>query len=148
MTESDRVEILLIEDNTHDAMMAMRALRKHHLADNLHHVTDGVEALDFIFANSGPEDRINARFLKVILLDLKLAKLDGFKVLSRIKSDDRTRSIPVVALTSSKEERDLTETYRLGVNSYIVKPVDYDEFVEAISLLGLYWLRLNQSGRS
>lgn len=145
MTQQNEVEILLVEDNPHDAEMALRALKKHHLADKSYHVKDGVEALAFIFATGPYMDRDTANRPKLILLDLKLPRLDGLEVLRKIKSDEDTRVIPVVVLTSSKEERDIVETYKLGVNSYIVKPVDFDKFVEAVSQLGLYWLLLNHA---
>lgn len=131
-----QVEILLVEDNPQDAELALRALQKHNLANHVHHVEDGAQALDFIF---GPAQSLP----KVILLDLKLPKVDGLEVLRKLKSDERTKSTPVVILTSSKEERDLVDSYRLGVNSYIVKPVEFEKFVSAVGQLGLYWLLLN-----
>jgi two-component system, response regulator len=139
------VEILLVEDNPHDAEMAIRALKKNNLANNVLHVTDGVEALDFIFARRAYSGREIENGPKVVLLDLKLPRVDGLEVLKAVKSDERTKVIPVIALTSSSEEKDIIESYRLGVNSYIVKPVDFDKFVEAIKGLGFYWLLLNQS---
>lgn len=139
------VEILLVEDNPNDAEMAIRALRKHNLANNLEHVVDGEEALDFLFGQGNFTERKNAKSPKVILLDLKLPKVDGLEVLREVKSNPETKQIPVVVLTSSKEERDIVESYKLGVNSYIVKPVDFDKFVDAVGNLGLYWLLLNQS---
>jgi len=145
MIDQSVVEILLVEDNPHDAEMAIRALKKNNLANNVLHVTDGVEALDFIFARGSYSGRKIENAPKVILLDLKLPKVDGLEVLKAVKSDERTKIIPVIALTSSSEEKDIIESYRLGVNSYIVKPVDFDKFVEAIKDLGLYWLLLNQS---
>jgi two-component system, response regulator len=144
MSNQDVVEILLVEDNPNDAEMAIRALRKNNLANNVVHVTDGEEALDFIFARRAYNARKIKNAPKVILLDLKLPKVDGLEVLKAVKSDPRTRIIPVIALTSSSEEKDIVESYRLGVNSYIVKPVDFDKFVEAIKGLGFYWLLLNR----
>jgi two-component system response regulator len=145
MINQSEVEILLVEDNPQDAEMAIRALKKNNLANNVLHVTDGEEALDFIFARGAYSGRKIENRPKVILLDLKLPKVDGLEVLKAIKSDERTKIIPVIALTSSCEEKDVIESYRLGVNSYIVKPVDFDKFVEAIKGLGFYWLLLNQS---
>jgi two-component system response regulator len=130
-------EILLVEDNPHDAELAIRALKKNNLANNLLHLEDGQQALDFIFneGNIMP---------KLILLDLKMPKVDGIEVLRKLKSDERKKIIPVVVLTSSKEERDIVESYKLGVNAYIVKPVDFDQFVKAVTQLGFFWLLLNQ----
>ena len=145
MINPNEVEILLVEDNPHDAEMAIRALKKNKLANNVFHVTDGEEALEFIFARGAYSGRKIENRPKVILLDLKLPKVDGLEVLKAVKSDERTKIIPVIALTSSSEEKDIIESYRLGVNSYIVKPVDFDKFVEAIKGLGYYWLLLNQS---
>ena len=145
MINQSTVEILLVEDNPQDAEMAIRALKKNNLANNVALVTDGVEALDFIFARGAYSDRKIENGPKVILLDLKLPKVDGLEVLKVVKSDERTKIIPIIALTSSSEEKDIIESYRLGVNSYIVKPVDFDKFVEAIKGLGFYWLLLNQS---
>jgi len=139
------VEIILIEDNPHDAELALRALKKHGLANRVQLLQDGAEALDFIFATGAFVGRgINHR-PKLILLDLKLPKVDGLEILRRIKEDERTRTIPVVVMTSSQEERDIVESYRLGVNSYIVKPVDFDKFVQSVADLGLYWLLLNKA---
>lgn len=144
MTNYNEVELLLVEDNPNDAELALRALKKHHIANNIVVVTDGAQALDFVFAR-GPFAERNIEITpKVILLDLKLPKVDGLEVLAALKSDPRTKIIPVVVLTSSKEEKDIVESYRLGVNSYIVKPVDFDKFVEAVKSLGLYWLLLNE----
>ena len=145
MIDQSVVEILLVEDNPQDAEMAIRALKKNNLSNNVVHVTDGEEALDFIFARGAYSGRNIECGPKIILLDLKLPKIDGLEVLKIVKSDERTKMIPVIALTSSSEEKDIIESYRLGVNSYIVKPVDFDKFVEAIKDLGLYWLLLNQS---
>lgn len=143
MTGND-VEILLVEDNPNDVELTLHAFKKYKLANRIHVVRDGAEALDYLFATGSYADRnINHR-PKVILLDLKLPKVDGLEVLKRIKTDERTMTIPVVVLTSSREERDIVESYKLGVNSYIRKPVDFDRFTEAVRTLGLYWLLLNQ----
>lgn len=136
MTQS-AIEILLVEDNPGDAELTIRALKRHNLANNLLHLEDGQEAIDFLF------NRNNA-IPKLILLDLKMPKVDGIEVLRKIKSDEQRRVIPIVVLTSSKEERDIVESYKLGVNAYIVKPVDFNQFVKAVSELGLFWLILNQ----
>lgn len=138
------VEILLVEDNPNDVELALHALKKNNIANRIEVVRDGAEALDFIFCNGAYVSRSIANSPKVILLDLKLPKVDGLEVLRQIKSDPRTRAIPVVVLTSSREERDIVESYNLGVNSYIVKPVDFEQFTEAVHTLGLYWLLLNQ----
>ena len=145
MINQSTVEILLVEDNPQDAEMAIRALKKNNLANNVALVTDGVEALDFIFARGAYSARRIESGPKIVLLDLKLPKVNGLEVVKAVKSDERTKIIPVIALTSSSEEKDIIESYRLGVNSYIVKPVDFDKFVEAIKGLGYYWLLLNQS---
>ncbi len=131
------VEILLVEDNPDDAELTIRALKKNNLANNLLHLEDGQEALDFLF------DEKN-KMPKLVLLDLKMPKVDGIEVLRRLKSDERKKVIPIVMLTSSKEEQDIVESYKLGVNAYIVKPVDFDQFVKAVTQLGLFWLILNQ----
>jgi CheY-like chemotaxis protein len=138
------VEVLYVEDNPDDVELTLRSLRRHNLANRLHVVRDGAEALDFLFAAGAYAGR-RVGGTRLVLLDLKLPKVDGLEVLRRIKSDERTRTIPVVVLTSSREERDLIESYRLGVNSYIVKPVDFDKFAEAVAQLGLYWLVTNQT---
>lgn len=144
-TNRAEIEILLVEDNPHDAELALRALRKNNLANKVHVAKDGAEALDFIFG-AGPTGAGRAgNGIKVILLDLKLPKVDGIEVLRRVKSDERTRSIPVVVLTSSHEDRDVVESYKLGVNSYIVKPVEFETFVQAVTDLGFYWLLLNKA---
>jgi two-component system, response regulator len=138
------VEILLVEDNPNDAELALRALRKHNLANNVYRVCDGEEALDFIFARGQFKKRKKEDAPKVILLDLKLPKIDGLEVLRILKADPVTKIIPVVVLTSSKQEKDMIESYRLGVNSFIIKPVDFDKFIESVRDIGLYWLLLNQ----
>jgi len=138
------IDVLLVEDNPHEAQLTIRSLKKHNLANNLHHVDDGAEALDFIFARGQYADRKVALDLKVILLDLKLPKVDGLEVLKHIKADERTRTIPVVVLTSSKEEQDIIASYKLGVNSYIVKPVQFESFARAVADLGMYWMFHNQ----
>lgn len=132
------VEVLLIEDNPDDAELTIRVLKKNNLANNLIHLNDGEEALEFLFAAG------NNNIPKLILLDLKMPKVDGIEVLKRIKADDQRRIIPVVILTSSKEERDIIESYNLGVNAYVVKPVEFEKFVSAVANLGLFWLILNQ----
>jgi DNA-binding response OmpR family regulator len=137
------LEILLIEDNPYEAQLVIRSLRKHNLANNLIHIDDGADALDFIFAEKKYSDRRIEDHPKLVLLDLKLPKVDGLEVLTRIKSDDRTKRIPVIVLTSSHEEQDVVNSYKLGVNSYIVKPVNFDSFSKAVAELGLYWLLLN-----
>ena len=143
----NEVEVLLVEDNPSDAELAVRALKRKNLANKLIHVKDGAEAIDFVFAQGAYTDRKVQNGPKVVLLDLKLPKVDGIEVLRRIKSDDRTRRIPVVIMTSSREERDLVECYQLGVNSYVVKPVEFEDFARAVSELGLYWLLLNETPR-
>jgi len=138
-------EILLVEDNDFDAELALRALKSRNLANKIIHVTDGQAALDYLFG-AGTEGGGPGSFpetLKVVLLDLKLPKVDGLRVLRAIRSNARTKMLPVVILTSSREEGDVIETYHLGANSYIVKPVDFDKFSEAVSSLGLYWCVLN-----
>lgn len=144
MSDHDAVEILLVEDNPNDAELTLRALKKHNLANHVVHVTDGAEALDFLFARGAFTARRIGDGPRVIILDLKLPKVDGLEVLKAVKNDPVTRGIPVVVLTSSREESDIVESYRLGVNSYIVKPVDFEKFVVAVRDLGLYWLLLNQ----
>jgi len=138
------IEVLLVEDNASDAEMTIRALKKNNLGNKLLHLKDGAEALDFIFAEGEYSGRQVESIPKVILLDLKMPKVSGIEVLRRIKTDERTRKIPVVVLTSSKEDPDIQACYALGVNSYVVKPVDFNEFQKAISELGLFWLIINQ----
>src|ERR1044071_4608611 len=144
MTSLTDVEILLVEDNPNDVELTLRALQKQNLASKVFVVKDGAEALEFIFATGAFRERRIENRPKVILLDLKLPKIDGIEVLRRVKSDERTRHTPVVMLTSSQEERDVLDTYNLGVNSYIVKPVDFSNFVHAVSELGIYWGILNK----
>ena len=144
MNELNELEILLVEDNQDDLDMAVRALRKANLANNIQVVRDGAEALEFIFCTGQYAGRKIDQQPRVILLDLKLPKVDGLEVLKQVKSHPLTRIIPVVALTSSKEQRDVVESYHLGVNSYIVKPVNFEGFAAAVAELGLYWLLLNQ----
>jgi CheY-like chemotaxis protein len=141
MTE---VEILLVEDNPTDAELAIRALKKNNLANKLVWVKDGAEALDFLFSTGAYSGRDLLNGPKVIMLDLRLPKVDGMEVLRRVKEDVRTKSIPVVVLTSSKEDIDMAESYQLGVNSYISKPVEFDEFAKTVAQLGLYWLLVNR----
>lgn len=143
MSAPDAMEILVIEDNAQDLELMLRALRKANFANRLQVARDGAEALELIFGQDGFAAKPGAA-PKVILLDLKLPKIDGPEVLQKIKGDERTRNIPVVVLTSSKEQRDVVESYRLGVNSYIVKPVSFERFAAAVQELGLYWLLLNQ----
>jgi two-component system response regulator len=144
MTPNEIVEILLVEDNPSDVELALHALKKNKLANHIEVVRDGAEALEFIFATGAYAGRKIENSPRVILLDLKLPKVDGLEVLRRVKADPRTKDIPVVVLTSSREERDIVESYELGVNSYITKPVDFDQFTEAVRVLGYYWLLLNQ----
>ena len=145
MNLSNIVEILLVEDSPEDTALTLRALKKANLANHIHTVRDGAEAVEFIFCEGQNVGRRFEDGPKVILLDLKLPKVDGLEVLRRIKSDPRTRVIPVVVLTSSKEQNDVVESYHLGVNSYIVKPVNFERFVAAVQQLGLYWVLLNQA---
>jgi len=139
------VEVLLVEDNINDAELTIRELRKHHMANNLFHVKDGEEALDFIFGTGKFADSRDLLCKpKVVLLDIQMPKVNGIEVLQKVKSDARTRATPVVILTSSKEDPDIQKCYDLGANSYIVKPVNFESFAEAIKNLGFYWLLLNQ----
>lgn len=144
MNRYAEVEILLVEDNPADAELTMRALKKNNLANHVMRVSDGEEALDFLFARGAFSERKVENGPKLILLDLKLPKLNGLEVLRAIRSDPRTLVFPVVMITSSKEEQDIVTSYRLGVNSYIVKPVDFEKFVAAVREVGMYWLLLNQ----
>ena len=138
------IDVLLVEDNTGDAEMTIYALSQNNLANKLLHLKDGAEALDFIFAEGNYADRQIADKLKVILLDLKMPKVNGIEVLQKIRADERTKNIPVVVLTSSKEDPDIQKCYDMGANSYVVKPVEFDAFQKAISELGLYWMIVNQ----
>jgi two-component system response regulator len=138
------VEILLVEDNPNDVELTLHALRKHNIANHIHVARDGAEALEFIYGPDAGAGRSIQNGPRVILLDLKLPKVDGLEVLRRVKGDHRTRAIPVVVLTSSREERDMVESYKLGANSYIVKPVDFQQFTNSVRQLGLYWLLLNE----
>ena len=144
----EHFDILFIEDNPHEAELTIRSLKKLHLANRIKHIDDGAEALDFIFGRTTHSNDENAIDPRLILLDLKLPKIDGLEVLRQIKSDERTKIIPVVVLTSSKEEKDVIESYKLGVNSYIVKPVNFESFGKAVAELGLYWMILNQNANS
>lgn len=144
MNKNDTVEILLVEDNPDDTELTLRALRKNNLANRVVRVEDGAAALDFVFARGEFSGRQIANGPKVVILDLKLPKVDGLEVLKKMKADPRYRAIPVVVLTSSTQERDLVESYQLGANSYIVKPVDFDKFVAAVAEIGLYWLLINK----
>lgn len=147
MVNAGAVEILLVEDNPQHVELTLRALNKHNLANKVLVAKDGAEALEFIFAEGAYSQRRIENGPKVILLDLKLPKVDGLEVLRRIKSDDRTKAIPVVVVTTSEQEQDVVETYKLGVNSYIVKPVSFDKFIQAVSELGFYWMLLNKPPR-
>lgn len=147
MNENNAVEILIVEDTPEDLELALRALRKANLTNRIQIARDGAEALEFIFAEGQHSGRKVENGPKVILLDLKLPKIDGMEVLRRIKSDPRTKTIPVVVLTSSKEQKDVVESYQLGVNSYIVKPVNFERFAAAVQDLGMYWLLLNEPPR-
>lgn len=143
----NEVEVLLVEDNPSDAELTVRSLKKRNLANRLFHVKDGAEAVDFLFAQGAFANRRVENGPKVVLLDLKLPKIDGIEVLRRIKSDERTKVIPVVVMTSSREDRDLVDCYNLGVNGYVVKPVEFEDFARAVSELGCYWLLVNETTR-
>lgn len=138
------IESLLVEDNPSDVRLTLHALRRHNLSNHIQVVRDGAEALDFLFCTGAYAQRNITQRPKVILLDLKLPLVSGLEVLQRVKADPRTCTIPVVVLTSSREDRDIVESYRLGVNSYITKPVDFEQFTEAVRTLGMYWVLLNQ----
>jgi two-component system, response regulator len=147
MDDAGVVDILVVEDDPRDAELILRALKKRNVANPLHVVEDGAAALDFIFCQGAYADRNSSKPPRVILLDLKLPKLSGLEVLERIKSEERTRSIPVVVVTSSREDPDIKKAYALGANSYVVKPVDFDAFVDAMSTLGMFWLLVNEAPR-
>ena len=140
----NEVEILLVEDNMSDAELITRALRKVNLSNHLVHVKDGAEALDFIFAKGEYAEREAKNIPKVILLDIKMPRVDGIEVLRQVKANEDTKLIPIVIMTSSKEEQDIIVSYKLGVNSFVVKPVEFQDFAKAVSELGLYWVLVNQ----
>ncbi|HLP49495.1 MAG TPA: response regulator [Chitinophagales bacterium] len=140
----NEVEVLLVEDNPHEAQLALRMFKKYNLGNRLLHIDEGLEALDFVFARGKYAERQGSTALRVIFLDLKLPRIDGLEILKQIKSDERTRTIPIVILTSSKEESDLAAAYKLGANSYIVKPVDFETFSTTISALANFWIYVNQ----
>ena len=142
--ENQEVEILLVEDNPADVELTLRALKTHRITNKIMFVRDGAEALDYLYRRGPYKNRNEIRIPRLILLDLKLPKISGLEVLQKVKSDEELKKIPIVVLTSSKEEPDIRECYRLGVNSYIVKPVDFEKFIEAVRNIGLYWLLLNQ----
>ena len=139
------VEILLVEDNPNDVKLTLHAFKRNNLANRVHVVSDGAEALEFLFCTGAYEGRDAANRPKIVLLDLKLPKVDGIEVLRKVKANAATRTIPVVVLTSSREERDIVESYELGVNSYIVKPVDFDAFAATIAQVGMYWMIANEA---
>ena len=141
----NEVEILLVEDSPDDAELTIRALKKINLANYLVHLEDGQEALDFLFAGGRFADRQFSKLPKLVLLDIKMPKVSGIDVLKRIKSSEATKSMPVVIMTSSAEEKDIIESYGLGVNSYVVKPVDFENFTKAVTELGLYWMLINKA---
>jgi CheY-like chemotaxis protein len=143
MNSDAQVEILLVEDNPSDLELALHALQRHNLANHIHVARDGAEALDFLFCRGPHADRSIVHAPKVVLLDLKLPRVDGLEVLRQVKGDARTSTIPIVVLTSSNEQRDIIETYQLGVNSYITKPVDFTQFTESVRQIGMYWVLLN-----
>jgi CheY-like chemotaxis protein len=147
MNNENNADVLLVEDNARDAELALRALRKRFLADRVVHLRDGHAALDWLFARGNHAVREDGRLPKVVLLDLKLPKVSGLEVLRAIRGDPRTHALPVVVLTSSAEVRDVAESYQLGVNSYIVKPVEYENFTAAVAAVGEYWLRINHGPR-
>lgn len=147
MNEDQQVEILLVEDNPNDASLTMRNLKKGNFLNKLYWVKDGQQALDFLYCTGDYAARDEDDHPKLILLDLKMPKVDGIEVLQRIKSDERLRVIPVVVMTSSNEQPDVTESYRLGVNSYVVKPMEFGAFAEAVAKIGMYWMMLNRGPR-
>lgn len=144
MEDDVPIDILLVEDSPLDADLTMRSLRKHRLANNIETIGDGAAALDFLFGTGSYEGVVRNRMPKLIMLDIKLPKLSGLEVLAAIKSNEKTRTIPVVIITSSREDPDIEKAYALGANSYVVKPIDFGKFSETISALGMYWLLINQ----
>lgn len=144
MNTYEEVEILLVEDNPKDAEMTQRALRKHNFGNKLYWVKDGAEALDYMFCRGDYAGRDISRPPRLMLLDIKMPKVDGIEVLRQVKADERTRAVPVVVMTSSNDERDVVDSYRLGVNSYIVKPVEFTTFLEVVAKIGLYWVLTNR----
>lgn len=145
MNELNKIAILLVEDNPNDAELAIRSLKKHNLANRVHWVKDGAEALEYVFGNDPNTAPHRDGGLKLILLDLKLPKVDGKEVLEKVKTDPQSSSIPVVVMTSSNDDRDIEECYRLGANSYITKPVEFENFAKAVAELGFYWMLLNEA---
>jgi two-component system response regulator len=141
---NNEMDILLVEDNPEDVEITLRAFQKHHIANKIHVVRDGEEALECLFSTGRYADCSPCENTRLILLDLKLPKIDGLEVLQRCKTDPRTKHIPIVVLTSSREEEDLARSYNFGVNSYVVKPVDFPQFSDAVRQVGLYWMLLNQ----
>ena len=148
MNDHQQVEILLVEDNPNDAELTMRSLKKGNFLNKLYWVKDGQEALDFLYCTGAYVARDRDDHPKLILLDLKMPKVDGIEVLQRIKSDERLRVIPVVVMTSSNEQPDIIESYRLGVNGYVVKPVEFGAFAEAVAKIGMFWMMINRGPRT
>jgi CheY-like chemotaxis protein len=144
MLDEQIIDILLVEDNPNDEELTLRALRKHNLTNRVFVVRDGEEALEFLFRKGRYENQQESSRPRIVLLDLKLPKVDGLEVLRAVKSDESTRTIPVVVLTSSNQDRDIVESYRLGVNSYLVKPVEFENFIRSVSEIGYYWAVLNR----
>jgi CheY-like chemotaxis protein len=144
MNQYQHVQILLVEDSVQDAELTRRALKRSHVANDVAWVRDGVEALEYLFCEGSYAGRDSGQ-PKLVLLDMKMPRMDGLQVLGKLKADPRTRTIPVVMLTSSREERDLVQSYSLGVNSYIVKPVDFEQFADVVSQVGMYWVLANQT---
>jgi CheY-like chemotaxis protein len=142
---SHEVEILLVEDSPEDAELTIRALRRNNLANDIQVVEDGAEALDYLFCRGAYKDQTLSRYPKLVLLDLKLPKVSGMEVLRAIRADERTKSLPVVVFTSSKEQRDLIDGYKLGVNAYAQKPVDFEQFSETVRQIGMFWMLVNQA---
>ncbi len=143
LRKSGEVEIVMVEDNPNDAELITRALRKHNLANRIVHLKDGAEALEFLLPPGDQVHQFDSDVPRVVLLDIKLPKIDGIEVLRMMKSDERTKDIPVVILTSSNEDRDIKEAYRLGVNSFVTKPIKFEEFAAVVAKLGIYWLMVN-----